>query len=135
MSSYNMKNDVDWQTELEWEPMDTTPEMVLGDPILEQQKRLREERKKVEESDHKLTEELFVMETGNTKKHHITELFGKMKSSSIKLVDDVIKRSKIVQLERPKISRNKKKIYDEYTLNQDEAKSLDFEEKFFNNRR
>lgn len=135
MNAYINENATDWEDDLEWEPIDSTPEMVLGDPILEQQKRLREERQKVEEADHKLTEELFVVETGNTKKHNITELFGKMKSSSIKLVDDVIKRSKIVQLERPKISRNKKKIYDEYTLNQDEAKSLDFEEKFFNNRR
>ena len=59
MSYYNSKNNIDWQDELEWEPIDSTPEMVLGDPILQQQKKLREERQKVEESDHKLTEELF----------------------------------------------------------------------------
>lgn len=128
---------MNWSDMLEMEHIDSTSNMVLEDPIIEEKKRLQEERKKVEESDHKLTEELFVIEKQreNTRKDHITDLFGKMKSSSIKLVDDVIKRSRIVQLETPKISRNKKKIYDEYTLNQDEANSLDIEEKFFNNRR
>lgn len=126
-----------WQDELEWEPMDSRQEIVLGDPILEQQKRLREERRKVEEADHQLTEELFVIEKerGITRKEHIIGIFDKMKSSSIKLVDDIIKRPKRVQLKTPKTSRNKKKIYDEYMFNQDKANSLDIEEKFFNNRR
>lgn len=55
----NILNNIDWQEDLEWELVDSKSDMILGDTFLIEQKRLREERQKVEEADHKLTEELF----------------------------------------------------------------------------
>jgi hypothetical protein len=73
----------DWKDELEWEAVDSTPDMVIGDPILAEQRRLREERLKVEEADHKLTEELFsnsIIEN---------EVFIKLKEGGNKIIEKI----------------------------------------------
>lgn len=123
-----------WEEELEWEMCDITPDMLVGDPILKEQQRMREERIKIEEADHELTEELFQEKVIEMKDKEL-RIFDKMKSSSIKLVDEVIKRTRSIKLERPKTTRNKKKIYDEHMFNRDELNSFDIEEKFFYSRR
>lgn len=98
---------IDWQDELEWEQVYSTPEMVLGDPILEEQKRLREERQKVEEADHKLTEELFntpipiidynaIIDNKLIKSFRNTgnDVVQKIKKSGKNILDNVVVKSK-----------------------------------------
>jgi hypothetical protein len=142
--AYNEDNIIDWQGILEWEPIDSTHDMLVGDPLLKEQQRLREERQKVEEADHELTEELFESEKVGKKqsiKDKSVEVLNMMKSSSIKLVDDVIKKTKSIKIVRqldkqdPSKSKSKRKMYDEYMLNNMDDRSLDIEDKYFYSKR
>jgi hypothetical protein len=132
----------DGQEYLEWEEMDKTPNMVVQVP--EKISRILEERKKVEESDNALTNELFDNEP---KKQGIKEksmfVINKMKSSGIKVVDEVIKKTiritnedktnrdtKLANKNKFFNKNEKRKIHDEYTLNNLEEKSMDIEDKY-----
>ena len=91
----------DWQDIIEWELIDSTPDMVLGDPILEQQQRLREERRMVEEADHQLTEELF----SNSKKDN--EVFINLKEQGNKIIQRIKTSGKHVVDKAISQSKNK----------------------------
>jgi len=139
----------DWKEYLEWESMDTMHNMDVQDPLMSEKiKRILEERKKVEEADNELTNELFNNEQKNQGiKEKSIVVMNKIKSSGIKVVDEVIKKTKIIKIEGQnnqdtKIANKKKffnknekrKIYDEYTLNNIEQKSLNIEDKYFFNK-
>lgn len=127
-----------WEEYLEWEANDTTPDMIVQDPLINEKiSRILEERKKVEEADNELTKELF---NNEQKKQGIKEksivVINKMKTTGIKVVDEVIKKTKSIKNininDKKKIfNRNeKRKIYDEYILNNIEEKSIDIEDKY-----
>lgn len=115
----------DWQDVLEWEPIDSTPDMVLGDPFVEQQQKLREERRKIEEADHKLTEELFSNLTVDKNNILIT-----LKENSNKIMQRIKTSGKHITIRNP----NARKSYDEIILNNIDDISIDIEEKYFNNK-
>ncbi len=125
----------DWKDELEWETVDSTPDMVLGDPILIEQKRLREERMKVEEADHKLTEELFNEKsyTHSYKDNNAIGVYKKIKSSGKTIVHNIIKNTskiKNISIKRSHI----KKISDEFTLNAIDDAAMNIEDNYYRNK-
>jgi hypothetical protein len=88
-----------WEDELEWESMDIIPDIVIKEQLY--QNKLEEKKiiqKKIEESDNKLTDELFGKKLEEPKISSIKEkgvvVINKMKSSGIKLVDNLVKKNK-----------------------------------------
>jgi hypothetical protein len=132
-----------WEDELEWESMDTTTDMIVKDlvkPSVNNINKTLEERKKVEESDNELTNELFDNQQKkiNIKDKNIVDI-NKIKSSGIKILDDVIKKTrnnnKIINKNFFFKNNQKRKIYDEHMFNNCEEKSIDIEDNFFFNQR
>ena len=123
----------DWEKYLEWESIDM---VVQKSSINESISKTLEERKKVEEADNQLTNELFDNEP---KKQSIKEksmiVINKIKSSGIKVVDSVIIKTTNRNEDKKRVNKNeKRKIYDEYTLNNLEEKSINIEDKYFFNK-
>lgn len=127
----------DWKDELEWETVDSTPDMVLGDPILAEQRRLREERLKVEEADHKLTEELFNEKsyTQSYKDNNVIGVYKKIKSSGKTIVHNIIKNTSKIKIKNISIKKsNIKKISDEFTLNAIDDTAMNIEDNYYRNK-
>lgn len=94
---YNTKNNIDWQDVLELEPNDDMPEMVIeSQTSLKEKERLREERKMMEESDHKLTEELFYTPIIDYNVIVDTKLIGTLNNTRNNVVNNLKKSGKYI---------------------------------------